>query len=132
MPIKREPELPTGLTLVEAYHLQEPDLKGFTVTPEPAQETAGLRGNQSPITREILESFLACKTKAYLKLHGQQGVKSDYEALSTEMRAELRERASENLISRLKPKDVMRGVKITETVLESGAAIILDVTIECR
>ena len=33
------------------------------------------------ITRQILEAYLNCKTKAHLKLAGQHGVVSDYEAL---------------------------------------------------
>ncbi len=30
------------------------------------------------ITRQILEAYLNCKTKAHLKLAGQQGIVSDY------------------------------------------------------
>lgn len=39
------------------------------------------------ITKDVLESYLNCKYKGYLKLTGQQGTKSDYETLLTEMRA---------------------------------------------
>ena len=117
MPIKREPEQPTPMRLAEAHRSQEPDRMGVTVTPGSAREIAGFVRISHRSPERSLESFLACKTKAYLKLHGQRGIKSDYEALSTEIRAELRDRASENLVSRLKPEDVMRGVKITETVL---------------
>src|SRR5271157_4356599 len=130
MASKREPERPIPMRPGEASRSQEPDLQDVTVTPGSAPDTAGSNENQSPITREIVENFLACKTKAYLKLHGKRGTKSDYEALSTETRAELRDRAAEMLVSRLKPEDVMRGVKITETALGKGAALILDVTIE--
>ncbi len=96
----------------------------------PASMISGAAEEPTPITTEILESYLACKTKAYLKLHGKLGTKSDYEALSTETRAELRNRAAQMLVSRLKPEEVIRGVKITETALGKGAALILDVTIE--
>jgi len=118
------------MKLAEAYRSQEPDLVTITVTPGSAREIVGFPENQSPITRDILESFLACKTEANLKLHGQRGLKSEYDTLSAEMRAELRDRAFEKLVPRLKPEDVMRGVKTSEAVLGSGAAIILDVTIE--
>ena len=101
---------------------------GVTVTPGSGQEIAG--SGQSPITREILESFLACKTEAYLKLHDQRGIQSEFEELSAELRAELADRASENFVSTLRPKDVMRGVKVTEAVLRTGAAIILEATID--
>ena len=47
-----------------------------------------------PITREVIESYLACKTKAYLKLHGERGTKSEYELLLVEKRAEVRQRGS--------------------------------------
>ena len=116
MPITREPEQPMPIRLAEAYRSQEPDLRKLP-SRQDRHERSTVPENQSPITREILESFLACKTKAYLKLHGQRGIKSDFEALSTEIRAELRDRASENLVSRVNPEDVMRGVKITEAVL---------------
>jgi hypothetical protein len=42
------------------------------------------------ITREILESFLHRKYKGYLKLTGQQGTKSDYKSMLSEMRADVR------------------------------------------
>ena len=45
------------------------------------------------ITREILEAYLHCKTKAHLKLAGQQGSVSDYEALLTSNRQEVRRQA---------------------------------------
>ena len=45
------------------------------------------------ITREVLESYLHCKTKAHLKLAGQQGIRSDYEALLAETRQEVRRQA---------------------------------------
>jgi hypothetical protein len=42
------------------------------------------------ITRDIIESYLNCKYKAYLKLTRQQGTKSDYELLLAELRGEVR------------------------------------------
>jgi predicted RecB family nuclease len=126
----RETDRPTSVSLSEAHRSQELDLIGASATPGLAREIARFGENQPPITREILESFLACKTKSYLKLHGQRGTKSEFEALSTEIRAELRNRAFEDLISRLNPEDVMRGVTITEAILKIGAAIILDATID--
>ena len=41
------------------------------------------------IARDVLESYLNCKYKGYLKLTGQQGTKSDYENLLTELRDRL-------------------------------------------
>ena len=34
------------------------------------------------ITNEILEGYLNCKTKGHLKLAGESGTKSDYEAMT--------------------------------------------------
>ena len=34
------------------------------------------------ITNEILEAYLNCKTKGHLKLVGETGTKSDYEAMT--------------------------------------------------
>ena len=45
------------------------------------------------ITRDVLESYLHCKTKAHLKLAGQQGSVSDYEALLVANRQEVRRQA---------------------------------------
>jgi hypothetical protein len=52
------------------------------------------------ITREVLESYLHCKTKAYLKLAGQQGIRSDYEALLAETRQEVRKTAIDKMLAR--------------------------------
>src|SRR5262245_34413914 len=38
------------------------------------------------ITRDIIESYLSCKYKAYLKVAGKQGTASEYEALIGEAR----------------------------------------------
>ena len=34
------------------------------------------------ITNEVLEGYLNCKTKGHLKLAGETGTKSDYEAMT--------------------------------------------------
>jgi hypothetical protein len=34
------------------------------------------------ITRDIIESYLNCKYKGHLKLGGESGTRSDYEAMS--------------------------------------------------
>ena len=126
----QEPQPSNPMRVVHSHHSQEQDHMEVPVLTGPASMISGAAEEPTPITTEILESYLACKTKAYLKLHGKLGTKSDYEALSTETRAELRDRAAQMLVSRLKPEDVIRGVKITETALGKGAALILDVTIE--
>jgi hypothetical protein len=49
------------------------------------------------ITREVLEAYLYCQTKALLKLAGQEGNVSDYEALLTENR---RTRLGDRIVGR--------------------------------
>ena len=44
------------------------------------------------ITRDIIESYLNCKYKGHLKLAGESGTQSDYEAMTTAARASSRER----------------------------------------
>ena len=45
------------------------------------------------ITRPVLEAHLQCKYKAYLRLTGEHGTKSDYEVLLDNRRAEVRQAA---------------------------------------
>ena len=45
------------------------------------------------ITRDIIESYLNCKYKGHLKLTGESGTPSDYEAMTTAARQASREEA---------------------------------------
>ena len=53
--------------------------------------TSGSKVMATKITRDVLESYLHCKTKAHLKLAGQQGSVSDYEGLLVASRQEVRQ-----------------------------------------
>jgi hypothetical protein len=130
MCIDQEAQLSTPARVVTYHHSKEQQQLEDPVLMGSASTTSGAADLLTPITKEILESYLACKTKAHLKLHGQRGDKSDFDALSIEMRAELRDRAAEKLVSGIKPEGVIRGVKISEAVLGKGAALILEVTIQ--
>jgi len=46
----------------------------------------------SSITVDVLNGYLSCKYKAYLRFAGQHGIKSDYEATLIELRQEVRAR----------------------------------------
>ncbi len=100
------------------------------IVPGSAQVVSEIVEKPPLITREVLESHLKCKTKAYLKLRREVGTKSDYEILAIETRAELRDRSDAKLASKHQAEDVLGGVTITEMVLRSGAAIILDATLK--
>ena len=56
------------------------------------------------ITREVLESYLHCKTKAHLRLAGQRGNVSDYEAMLLAKRQEVRQRAIAKILDGATPE----------------------------
>ena len=62
------------------------------------------------ITNEILEGYLNCKTKGHLKLAGEGGTKSDYEAMTTAARQASREAALARLVARFGEGDACRGM----------------------
>jgi predicted RecB family nuclease len=82
------------------------------------------------ITRDIVEAYLSCKYKGYLKLAGQQGNRSDYESLLAESRDVVRQRAIDKIIARHSEKEVERDLALTPAALKRGAAILINVTLE--
>jgi predicted RecB family nuclease len=82
------------------------------------------------ITNEILESYLNCKYKGYLKHDGLQGARSNYEAMTDELRHEVRLRAIDLIITGSTVGDVVRNVILTSPMLKRGPAFILDATLE--
>jgi predicted RecB family nuclease len=82
------------------------------------------------ITREVLESYLYCKTKAHLKLAGRQGSVSDYEALLAGRRGEVRQTAIGKILSKHPPAEVARNIPLTAAALWAGPSSVLDATLE--
>jgi predicted RecB family nuclease len=82
------------------------------------------------ITREVLESYLLCKTKAHLKLAGQAGTVSDYELLLMANRAEVRRQAIEKIHEKHTDEQVVRDIPLTIAALRAGPSFILDATLE--
>jgi predicted RecB family nuclease len=82
------------------------------------------------ITNDVLESYLHCKFKGYLKLAGQQGTKCDFEAMLTELRAEVRLKAIDAIIARHPGDQVARNIPLTTAGLKRGPQYILDGTYE--
>jgi predicted RecB family nuclease len=81
------------------------------------------------ITRQVLEAYLNCKTKAHLKLAGQQGIVSDYEALLSSTRQEVRQQAVEKILT-LKPEaEVVTDVPLTAATLRQGSSFVLNATL---
>jgi predicted RecB family nuclease len=82
------------------------------------------------ITREVLEAYLKCRTKGHLKLAGEVGDKSDYEALMAELRERVRLAATARLRARHQDGEVLRGVTATPEVLRRGVPLILEAVVE--
>ena len=82
------------------------------------------------ITREVLEAYVNCKTKAHLKLAGQQGIRSDYEALLAETRKEVRRQAIDKMLARYAESEVARDISLTAAALGEGPSFVLNATLE--
>ena len=78
------------------------------------------------ITRQILEAYLNCKTKAYLKLAGQQGNVSDYEALLISTRQEVRQQAMDKIFAPHVESEVARNISLSAAALREGPSFVID------
>ena len=76
------------------------------------------------ITNEVLEGYLNCKFKGHLKLAGEVGTKSDYEAMTTAARAASREQALAKLVARFGEGDACRGTAVTAATLKKGTTAV--------
>jgi predicted RecB family nuclease len=85
-----------------------------------------------PITRDDLESFILCKTKAHLKFLRQCGTKSDFELLCESTREALRRRLGATFARKCEESEILRGVDSAQSVLHQGSAIIFDARIETQ
>jgi predicted RecB family nuclease len=77
------------------------------------------------ITRDIIEAYIACKTKAHLMLAGQHGIVSDYEALLAKNRQGVRQRATDKIISKTSRADVTSKMPLTAALLRAGSSYLL-------
>ena len=82
------------------------------------------------LVRDSLEANLHCRYKAYLKLQGEVGVKSDYELLVHELREAVKRKATERIRRSCEEGDVSTQVRLTDPALRQGRAFILDATVE--
>ena len=82
------------------------------------------------ITREVLEAHLNCKLKAHLKLGGQRGEKSEYEAMLTERRDEARLESLDKILRQQPMDQVERGITLAPAKLKRQPAFILDAVFE--
>ena len=82
------------------------------------------------ITRDVLESYLNCKTKAHLKLAGHQGNMSDYEGLLVATRQEVRQQAVGKILEQHAEAEVARGISLSAAALRAGPSFVLDASLE--
>src|SRR5262249_1251361 len=90
----------------------------------------GGRTMAARITSDVLDGYRRCRFKGHLKRVGQRGPKCDFEAMLTELRAEVRRKAIEAIICRHPGDQVARNISVTTTNLKRGPRYILDGTIE--
>ena len=84
----------------------------------------------SRITRDVLESYLFCRYKGYLKWIGHQGIKSDFEVLLAGARDEARLTVIEKITTQHGQDQAPRGIPLTDSVLKQGPLFILDTILE--
>jgi predicted RecB family nuclease len=83
----------------------------------------------SPIlTDEILAAFLKCRYKAYLKLRGAAGEKSDYELSQARLAAEHRTLAREAMLRKHNGAGVIESPPSLAEAFRAGAALIIGAT----
>jgi len=82
------------------------------------------------MTNEVLEEYLNCKLKAHLKDAGEQGIRTDYEALLLSRRDEVRLIATEKILISQGEGQVARSVALTADSLKSGPPFVLDALYE--
>jgi predicted RecB family nuclease len=82
------------------------------------------------ITKEVLEAHLNCKFKGHLKLVGEVGTRTDYEAMTTAARAASREQAIAKLVARSGEEATCVGTTVAVTTLRSGPPLLADVKLE--
>jgi predicted RecB family nuclease len=82
------------------------------------------------ITRDVLESYLFCKYKSYLKLLGQQGDTSDYERLQTARRREVRLSVVDKIRVQHQENQIVSNIVLSTSAIEQEPLFILDASIE--
>ena len=84
------------------------------------------------ITLDVFEAFLNCKLKAHLRLILQQGVKSDYEAMITDLRHEVRKKAIGKIRSNYNDDTIANALPVKRSTLRAGVAFVLDAELTNR
>ena len=78
------------------------------------------------ITLDVFEALLNCKLKAHLRLTLQEGVKSDYEAMITDLRHEVRQRAIDKIRINYNDDTIANALPVKRSTLRAGIPFVLD------
>jgi predicted RecB family nuclease len=81
------------------------------------------------ITREVLEGYLECKYKGRLRLAGDAGEPSDFQAMNREDEEAARARARAHLLALYPRSKLCQGAVVTVPDLCQGAELLLDASI---
>src|SRR5262249_28475202 len=98
--------------------------------PPPEMDNWG--GSAMKITREVLEGSLNCKTKGHLKLIGESGSRSDYEAMTTAAALASREVVLAKLVARFGEGEACLGLPVTAETRKQGLPFLVDAVLEDR
>lgn len=82
------------------------------------------------VTNDVLESYIYCRYKSYLKLIGQSGIKSDYERLRLKLRSEVKRNALSKIQTKVTKEQITSNVYLKISVLEKGSLFILKLSVE--
>ncbi len=75
-------------------------------------------------SRDVLESYLSCKRKAFLRFNGQRGTNQDCDLLLAELRANHARNASRTVAAKYADSEVLRDSPATPSLLREGACLI--------
>src|SRR5438874_3970627 len=78
------------------------------------------------ITLDVFEALLNCKLKAHLRLTLQEGVKADYEAMITDLRHEVRQRAIDKIRINYNDDTIANALPVKRSTLRAGIPFVLD------
>jgi len=81
------------------------------------------------ITRDVLEGYLNCEYKGWLQLGGEEGQKSDYEMMATDLRRQLHTRVVADLLARQVEGGTWQGAILAPEMLKEGLSVIVNATL---
>jgi predicted RecB family nuclease len=81
-------------------------------------------------TTDVLDAFLHCKLKARLKEAGEQGTRTDYEALVLSRRDEVRQKAIQTILDTHGEGQIGTSLALTTDALKSGPPFVFDAQFE--